>query len=309
MRISVQQASQKLLDGHVVAIPTETVYGLAASVSHPEAIQRIFSLKRRPLNNPLIIHVADRMQIDSYVETYPEKFSELCDRFWPGPLTVVIPVKMETLPSVIRAGLPTAAFRLPNHPVTRAVIAETGPLVMPSANLSGKPSATVPEHVEQDFGSTFPVLDGGPCQHGLESTILIWSGSEWVIGRLGAIAGEEFAPILGYAPQFSNGKSSQKPICPGQHYRHYAPKAKLYLTDEIPHECRTVLGFEENSYPKEKRIIYLGSLDSPSSVARNLYHNLRLLDNEGIAAAWIDLSFPNHGLWESIRERLLKASQ
>lgn len=308
MRISPQQACQELINGHVVAIPTETVYGLAASVEHPEAIRQIFTLKGRPLNNPLITHVADRSQIEPYVDSYPQKFTKLCDTFWPGPLTLVIPVKEEALSPLIRANLPTAAFRLPNHPMTQALIAQTGPLVMPSANVSGRPSATCPDHVEADFGIAFPVLDGASCRHGLESTILIWSGTEWIIGRLGAIAAQEFTPILGYEPQFSSQPSSQKPTCPGQHYRHYAPQAKLHPVDKIPNGCGTVLGFQEKNYPNVKRIIILGSLISPESVAQGLYGKLRMLDAESIEEAWVDMDFPKDGLWKSIRERLLRAS-
>src|SRR5262245_4612508 len=142
MHISLEEAASALKSGLVVAVPTETVYGLAASIDFPDAIEDIFRLKGRPSNNPLIVHVASAKEIAFYVTQQPPQFLKLASAFWPGPLTVVLPVDQVRIPSVARAGLPTAAFRVPNHPLTRELLEITGPLVMPSANLSGKPSAT-----------------------------------------------------------------------------------------------------------------------------------------------------------------------
>lgn len=313
MKIKLEQAHRLLSQGHVVAVPTETVYGLAASLKHPKAIADIFSLKGRPSNNPLIIHLASVKDIHAYVHTFPNQFFALAHAFWPGPLTVVLDVIPDTIPEIVRAGLPTAAFRIPSHPLTQELLAKTGPLVMPSANLSGKPSATCSEHVEEDFGQHFPVLEGGTCAQGLESTILYWNKGFWEIIRLGAIAPGRFLPILGYCPQIRsfNAKSDKEPLCPGQLHKHYAPKAHLKPLsdgfDRLTSGC--IIGFEDRQYPKTCRVLNLGLSTKPESAAQRLYALLRQLDQENIPEAWVDINLPQEGLWLTLLERLHKASQ
>lgn len=309
MRISLEQASNYLKSGHVVAVPTETVYGLAASLNHPAAIDKIFSLKGRPRANPLIIHVANRRDIDSYAIEYPPDFELLAQTFWPGSLTLILPVN-SSVPELARAGLPTAGFRIPAFDLTLSLLKATGPLVMPSANLSGRPSATSPEHVEEDFGVEFPVLDGGLCPKGIESTILLFQDAQWEVARLGAIAPEMLASVLGYLPRVIQKKSEHAPLCPGQLYRHYAPRAHLFLGDPaaLP-SAPFVIGFKERIYPRGKRVILLGSLFKPEEVAENLYKALRQLDQEHSQAAWVDMDFPRDGLWQTIAERLMRAGE
>lgn len=306
MRISFGDACQRLLNGEVIAVPTETVYGLAASLKHPTAIDRIFAIKGRPSNNPLIIHVANASDVTFYASKLPNGFEALAESFWPGPLTIVVPVDTNIISSNIRAGLPTAAFRIPGNPLCRQLIQEVGPIVMPSANLSGKPSATQAIHVESDFGIDFPVLDGGACQHGLESTILYYTDDRWQIIRLGAISAEAFKPILGYLPEFASHKDEKMPICPGQLYRHYAPKAKLLLT--ATPESNVIIGFSDRQYPSTAKVFLLGPLSNPEKIAENLYAILRQLDLEEIETAWVDMDFPKSGLWLTIAERLRKAA-
>lgn len=310
MRINVQKASDLIKQGHVVAIPTETVYGLAASLSNLEAIEQIFTLKGRPSNNPLIIHVADNSQVVYYTKNIPEGFEELAMTFWPGPMTLVLPAESAWVPGIVRAGLDTVAFRIPSHPLALQVLADVGPLVMPSANLSGKPSATDPKHVESDFGPDFPVLDGGECLRGVESTILISQNGKWEIIRLGALSPEIFEPLLGYQPRVVKHSSDSAPICPGQLYKHYAPKAALILDQNIPPESiGAILGFSDKIYPESCKLFALGSTKDPEQVAKNLYCVLRTLDQEGIEKAWVDTRFPETGLWTTIAERLQKAAQ
>lgn len=306
MKISIQEAAERLKKGEVVGVPTETVYGLAASLENVDAIKNIFYLKKRPQDNPLIIHISSIEQIYQYVETLPNGFEELATRFWPGPLTLVIPTS-KNIPNCVRAGLDTAAFRMPNHEMALKLIDLTGPLVMPSANLSGTPSSTKLEHVENDFGSDFPVIDGSPSMHGIESTILIAKGDKWEIGRLGAISVEELESYLKYKINFIS-KSSNNPICPGQKYRHYAPKAKIFTGKTIPEECQVVIGFKEKVYEIDKPVLYFGSIDDPMGAGNRLYDLLREIDQNGFSAVWVDLDFPDVDLWKSIRERLLKAS-
>lgn len=306
MRISLSKTYQLLLSGHVVAIPTETVYGLAASIERPAAIEQIFQLKNRPSNNPLIIHIAKQSQMEPYVKTFPPNFEELAKAFWPGPLTMILPVISNSVPSQASAGLPTAAFRMPHHSLALAVMEWVGPLVMPSANISGRPSSTRREHVEADFGQNFPVLDGGACNHGLESTIIHYSDVRWQILRPGAIVADDFEPICGYVPEIA--QSSVKPICPGQMYRHYAPQAHLNLCQDWK-MCRgVVLGYEEREYKEAIKVFRMGKLSRPQTVAENLYDYLRKLDQEGVREVNVDIDVPNYGLWKTIQERLQKAA-
>lgn len=313
MRVSIDKAAELLTAGEVVAVPTETVYGLAASLTNPYAISEIYSLKGRPANNPLIIHLSAPQQIENFASIIPEGFYSLAEAFWPGPFTVVLPIFTDKVPASACAGLPTGAFRVPNHPLARRLIDITGPLVMPSANLSGRPSATCVEHVEKDFGSHFPVLDGGACTCGVESTILYWQQGEqkWQVARLGAIAPEAFQSVLKYLPDVIDASmGGKKPLCPGQLYRHYAPEATLTLARMIPEGAQgVVVGFEDRSYPAGCRVIALGRSSDPETAAHRLYAVLRRLDQEGIGQAWVDIDFPEEGLWLTLKERLIKASK
>lgn len=308
MRVSFEKACRLLQEGGVVAIPTETVYGLAASLSDPQAINDIFALKGRPSDNPLIIHLADSSQVEFYSKDISKDFDILASTFWPGPMTLVLHAEKEWVPSIVRAGLDTVAFRIPSHPLTLQVLHAVGPLVMPSANLSGKPSATRAEHVENDFGSGFPVLDGGECYRGVESTILMNHLDRWEIVRLGALTPEIFEPFLGYRPEIHEAVDEERPICPGRLYRHYAPQANLVLDRTVPPELiGTVVGFRDRTYPSSCRVYSLGPSDNPEEVAKNLYETLRRLDIDCIEKAWVDTGFPSTGLWTTVAERLRKA--
>ncbi len=309
MYISIEKAVEFLKAGEVVAVPTETVYGLAASIEHPEAIKRVYQLKGRPSSNPLIIHVSNATEINKYVTELPDGFSLLADAFWPGPLTLVLPANIDTVPEIVRAGLQTAAFRVPRHLLARQLLSLTGPLVMPSANLSGTPSATLVAHVEQDFGSNFPVLEGASCAIGLESTILVHTHGKWQIIRQGALAARDFEENLGYQPHVSGPESYTAPLCPGQLFRHYAPKAKLILRKEFSMaHGEIILGFSDKKYPEGNRVINLGISSNPSEIAEKLYKTLRSLDDNHISSALVDIDLPKTGLYLTILERLYKAA-
>ncbi len=303
MRVNVSEAAARLNSGDVVALPTETVYGLAASLRHPKAIQNIFTLKGRPQDNPLIVHAASVEQLLPYTRDLPETFFSLAEHYWPGSLTLVVSANVDQVSEIVRAGLETVAFRVPDHPLTLEVLRQTGPLVMPSANLSGTPSATHASHVENDFGQEFPVLDGGACSKGVESTILLWRETKWMMGRQGGVPVEDFESLLGYIPELTT--STSKPLCPGQLYKHYSPKTKL-TTEENP-SLIPVVGFSDREYPDEVPLYVLGRSDNPQEVAKNLYQVLRQLDRDKVDIAWVDMDFPLEGLWSTIRERLVKA--
>lgn len=307
MLLDLQKAKDLLKSGSVVAIPTETVYGLAALADNEKAVQSIFTLKGRPSHNPLILHIGDHEQCLQYASSKPKGLESLMSAFWPGPLTLVVPVHQSLVLPSVRANLPTAAFRMPNHPLTLELLKNCSPLVAPSANLSGSPSATKPEHVENDFGKNFPILDGGPCEHGVESTILISHQDSWQIARLGALSQEALAQVLGYLPSLATA-NNDAPICPGQLLAHYAPKARLTLSTKRPHQKEVVLGFTNRTYEHATKLFLLGNLENPETIAHKLYHTLRQLDLEGIPNAWVDIDFADRGLLKTIKERLIRAA-
>lgn len=312
MRISHTEAVELLKNDQVIGLPTETVYGLAGRAESPIAIQKIYKLKNRPHQNPLIVHIASLESLQPFLLESIETLPKLASLFWPGPLTLVVPVKPHTIPSMARGGLPTAAFRVPLLESTRNLIRETGPLVAPSANISGKPSATKPEHIENDFGIDFPVLetDEIAAHFGLESTILIYHEGKWVAGRLGAIPLARFESVLGYIPSISNVNA---PLCPGQLFRHYAPDAAITLSESGWVESSDdlfdiVVGFPERAYVGAKTVIHWGSESNPDLCAQELYAILRELDMQKEAKVFWDIRFNGSGDWDTILDRLKKAS-
>ena len=228
----IEEAKSFLKSGELVAIPTETVYGLAAPIFSPTSIDKIFALKNRPIDNPLIVHVASISMVESLVSHMSEAFHELVRAFWPGPLTLILP-KNETVPDKVTAGHPTVAIRMPSHPVAlRLIEAMEEPLVAPSANLSGKPSPTTAEHVLEDFrGKLAAVLDGGSCSIGIESTVLSLVGDKPAILRPGAILREQIEDLL--KRSIGEEITGDSPPSPGTKYRHYAPLAPIRLVDAL----------------------------------------------------------------------------
>jgi L-threonylcarbamoyladenylate synthase len=213
----------------VVAFPTETVYGLGADALNSDAIAAVFTAKGRPSDNPMIVHVATVAEID-LCGVMNDRGLRLARAFMPGPLTLVIAAH-ESIPLIARAGLPTVAVRVPAHPVAAALIARSGPLVAPSANLSGRPSPTTAQHVCDDLnGRIAAVLDGGPCQIGIESTVVDVSGSEVVILRPGYISRGAIERVLGEEVVMAEADADPSaPRAPGMKYRHYAPSIPVRL--------------------------------------------------------------------------------
>ena len=224
----IQHFAEILKQGGVVAFPTETVYGLGASVFQPEAIQRIFQVKGRPQDNPLIVHISSLDQLPLIVSDVPQLFYRLAEKFFPGPLTVLLP-KLETVPDIVSANLPQIGVRMPSHLIARQLIEAVGmPLVAPSANLSGKPSSTSAAHVQADFGDQIDgVIDGGLCSYGIESTVMTLSPYPQIL-RPGAITQKELEEVLGIHIPYAEAHGD-KPLSPGMKYRHYAPVAKVTL--------------------------------------------------------------------------------
>ena len=229
-------AAEFIKNGELVAIPTETVYGLGANGLNPEAVAKIFQAKGRPQDNPLILHIADAADMEKFCHSIPEVAYRLAEAFWPGPLTLVLPAR-ENVPSCTTAGLPTVAVRCPDNEVTREIIRLSGvPIAAPSANISGKPSTTTAAHVLHDHdGKIAAVVDGGPCRVGVESTILDLSEKEPRLLRPGGITGEQLCRIVGdivIDKAITASVDKDEVVkAPGMKYRHYAPDCKVLIVD------------------------------------------------------------------------------
>lgn len=229
---NIVRAARLLQQGQLVAFPTETVYGLGAVFHSAKAVRSVYKAKRRPQDNPLIVHIADRDQIDDLVASYPDWVRPVLDVMWPGPLTVVLP-RADTMPDWATCGLDTIAVRCPDHQVALRLLRHVGePVFAPSANLSGKPSPTQAKHVMYDFSEeplVAAVLDAGVCRGGIESTVLLVREDHGVIVRRGQYDAESIEHLARVPVHYDTGKVD-KPLSPGQKYRHYAPKAQVVLS-------------------------------------------------------------------------------
>ncbi len=311
---NIEKAVAILRNNDLVAIPTETVYGLAGNIYSEEAIRKIFEVKQRPLFNPLIVHIHSIDQLDKIAKIIPEKAKRLAQTFWPGSLTLVLE-KSEVIPDVVTAGKSTVGIRMPNHPVTRELLSKLDfPLAAPSANPFNRISPTSAEHVEAYFSDTLQmVLQGGPCENGIESTIVGFEDDEPVLYRLGAISVEDIEKVVGKISV--RNKKESAPDAPGMLAKHYAPRTKLYLTDSVDallakHKNKKigVLSFsKEISQPSIKSNIVLSKEGDFKEAAARLYESLHLLDNEGLDII-IAERLPDTDLGKSINDRLERAA-
>lgn len=272
--LTIEQAAALILAGQIVAFPTETVYGLGASIFQPEAIARIYAVKKRPIDNPLIAHIASLQDLQRIAVDLPKRFFALYARFFPGPLTLVLR-KHPQVPGIVSAGQETIAIRMPAHPLARQLIQMVGqPLVAPSANLSGKPSGTHPSHIWADFNDRIAgIIDGGACTLGIESTVLSLIHEEPVILRPGLITKAEIEEVL--AETVRERLPTDAVSSPGMKYRHYAPKAKVRLFSNI--EQLLQKRSSRNSWLLSTIPIH-GEPFYPLS-CEQLYHTLRLADD------------------------------
>ncbi|SHM85688.1 L-threonylcarbamoyladenylate synthase [Polaribacter sp. KT 15] len=309
----IQKAAQLLTDEKLVAIPTETVYGLAGNIFSEKAIKSIFSTKKRPFFNPLIVHIPSKEALKDIVVDIPEKAKLLADAFWPGSMTLVLK-KNKNIPDLITAGKDTVAVRIPNHPVTLELLNSIDfPLAAPSANPFGSISPTKPEHVESYFNNEISqVLDGGSCANGIESTIIGFNNNEPIIYRLGALALEEIEAVVGKITILN--KKEVKPDAPGMLARHYAPKTTTYLVDDVASEIQKhndkkigVLVFNSSVNNNEVTEIILSKNNSMQEAATNLYNAMHTLDSQNLDII-IAERFPNNGLGKSINDRLQRAT-
>jgi len=320
----IAAAGKILRTGGLVAIPTETVYGLAANALDAAAVGRIFAAKGRPADNPLIVHINDLSALGALCENIPDAAVLLASRFWPGPLTLVLP-RRNVVPDAVTAGLDTVAVRLPGSSAARAVIKAAGcPLAAPSANRSGSPSPTTAEHVWYDMdGRIEAILDGGPCAVGVESTVLDLSGDKPRLLRPGGVTHAELEELLGPVEVdpavLGPMPPGQSPRAPGMKYRHYAPHAPVILlrgpADAAAKYVRAhaepgaaVLCFDgEGTLFESVECVLYGKEDDPASLARGLFDALRRLDRPEVGVIYA--RYPEgEGLYEAVRNRLGKAA-
>ena len=232
----IDDAVKLLAQGELVAFPTETVYGLGAIATNEKAVKNVYKAKGRPSDNPLIVTVSDAKMMSHYAKEVPERAQKLIKKFWPGPLTLLLYVKPHSLPKAVTGGLDTVAFRCPNDDLTHQLISKLGyPIVGPSANTSTKPSPTTAAHVYHDLkGKIAGIIDGGPTEVGLESTIIDLSVATPIVLRPGAVTPAELSQVLGEKVLINSGKVADKdvPKAPGMKYRHYAPSAPVVVVDD-----------------------------------------------------------------------------
>lgn len=306
---SVAQAAEILSDGKLVAIPTETVYGLAGNALDAEAVVKIFETKARPRFDPVIVHVGDWATAKHYVSEIPDGAEMLAATFWPGPLTLLLP-RDKSIPDIVTAGLDRVGIRCPDHPLTRDLLQQLSfPLAAPSANAFGYVSPTSAAHVKHQLGRKIPyILDGGPSRIGIESTIVGWEEGKPVIYRLGGISVEQIESVVG---PVTVQHSTSKPQAPGQLQKHYAPAKPFFLgnieqliADKKLKRPGILLFQGKSSLPSTYVLSPTGDLHE---AARNLFGYLRELDQldiDGVVAEPV----PDRGLGRAINDRLRRAA-
>jgi len=310
---AISRAVRLLHEGQVIGLPTETVYGLAADGLNPAALARIFEVKQRPLFDPLILHVADPEAAWALTVHVPETARRLADRFWPGPLTLILP-KKEIVPDLATSGLPHVALRVPAHPVAQALLrAFGGPLAAPSANRFGRISPTDAAAVRAELGEGVPlILDGGPCAVGVESTVLDLSGHGPVLLRAGGLALEELETLVG--PIERARPVDENPAGPGQLKSHYAPRKSLRIVEssaQIPDEPAAAwLAFgahaKHSSFPGV--VENLSPTGDLREAAVHFFRSLRRLDDDPRVQIIYATPLPAHGLGLAMNERLGRAA-
>ena len=305
---AIARAARLLRDGELVAFPTETVYGLGGDATSEAAVARIFATKGRPHFNPLIVHVPGLPEAEP-LAVFDARAREAARRFWPGPLTLVLPRRTAAgLSLLASAGLDTVALRVPAHPVARQLLRAAGkPIAAPSANRSGRVSPTMAAHVAAEFDTGVAlILDGGACPVGLESTILDLTGAVPVLLRPGGVSLEELAAVFGEIAMPSAGE--QTPRAPGSLPSHYAPSLKLRLDAREPRPGEALLAFGPEGAPAGfAELLWLSRSGDPTEAAANLFASLRQVDRPEFTGIAV-MPIPEHGLGRAINDRLRRAA-
>lgn len=309
----VAVAAEWLRRGALVGIPTETVYGLAANAFDPEAVLQIFTAKKRPAFDPLIVHVHHQDQLAGLVTDAPQEARALMAQFWPGPLTLVLP-KTSRVPDIVTSGLPSVAVRMPHHELTLELLrALDFPLAAPSANPFGYVSPTTAAHVVDQLGESVPyVLDGGPCAVGVESTIIGWEDGVPVLYRPGGLGIEDIEAVIGSVRSQNSAQIRQVlPVAPGMIESHYAPRKPLFrgdVTELLAARAGRAVGVIAFTNRFEGVVCEtLSDRGDLIEAARNLFAAMRRLDAAGIDCILAEI-FPEEGLGRAINDRLRRAS-
>lgn len=314
MQVNLEQAIAKLKTGEVVAIPTETVYGLAADAGSESALREIYAIKQRPRDNPLIVHIGDVAQVCDWAAEFSPLAQKLAKAFWPGPFTLVLPAK-ENVSLIVRANEPTVALRVPSHALTLQLLKESGlALAAPSANKYTQLSPTTAAHVTAGLGEEIAVLDGGACQVGIESTIVSVAGNNWQLLRHGMVTAAQISAVAGKPALVSMAKL---PKAPGQHIVHYSPKTPVLLFDSLPaliayqqnstKTCAALIIDENPPQPLSDNFAYIYLAKKSEEVAEHLYEALHRLDALNVAQLLV-LMPPNMPEWLAILDRLKRAA-
>jgi L-threonylcarbamoyladenylate synthase len=315
MNESILTAKQHLENGDVVAIPTETVYGLAANALDANAVEKIFKIKQRPATNPLIVHIKNADYLDRITKDVPAIAHTLARHFWPGPITLVLP-KKDCIPQIVTATKDTVGVRIPSHPIALALLNELDfPLAAPSANPFGYISPTTAAHVKSQLGNKIPyILDGGASQKGIESTIVGFEDNQPIIYRLGAISKEEIETVVGKVKIKNNTNAS--PVAPGMLTKHYSPKTRFVLSENINKSIEEnqnkKVGFicinEPQVNIEKSRYIVLSEEQNLQIAAKNIYAAMHEMDTKNYDLI-IAEKFPNYGIGASVNDRLIRATE
>ncbi len=312
LRKTLLLGAEKLAKGGLVAFPTETVYGLGADATNPSAVEKIFAAKKRPFFDPLIVHVSDRDQMLPLVTELPEKAAMLISRFWPGPLTVVLP-KSSLVPSIVTAGFPSVAIRMPNNPLALELIHLSGkPIAAPSANLFGCTSPTTARHVEEQLAGAYDaIIDGGGCTVGIESTVISFVGETPRILRPGGIDQKAIESCIGKVLSDQQETTEDAANSPGMLPSHYATATKLRIVEDLnAYASRKDVGvllFGTSNQVFSGPVEYLSLSYDPAEAARRLYQAMRRLDSLSLSLLVVKL-LPETGIGIAVNNRLMKAA-
>jgi L-threonylcarbamoyladenylate synthase len=302
----LHEAVRLLSAGKLVGMPTETVYGLAANALDPVAVARIFEAKNRPAFDPLIVHIGQRAELAQLVTHLPAEAETLMQAFWPGPLTLVLP-KTEAVPDLVTSGLPHVAVRMPRHPLALRLLQSLPfPLAAPSANPFGYVSPTTAQHVMDQLADQVGfVLDGGPCQVGLESTVVGFRSERAIILRQGGIPQEAIEEVLGHAVDSQTSQS--RPDAPGQLDSHYAPHRTIHLLEHGTRPTDVAKESWISFAPHAEAMASLAPDGSVATAAQRLFGVLRHLDQQPGGPVWIEKA-PEIGLGRAVNDRLMRAA-
>jgi L-threonylcarbamoyladenylate synthase len=314
-QVEIETAVQALRDGELVAFPTETVYGLGANAQNPAAVRKIFEAKGRPVSHPVIVHLDSPRFLHRWVREVPETATKLAERFWPGPLTMVMP-RAPNVHDIVTGGQDTVAIRVPSHPMAQQLLtAFGGGIAAPSANRYGKLSPTRAEHVREELGDTVKViLDGGECQIGLESTIVSFEGQAVRLLRPGAVTAAQIRQVVG---ELLIGADLQSPRVPGGTPSHYAPTTPMAIvpSGEVDAHAaalseggrRVAVLAQRLPLKSHKYVTWINAGRRPEQYGHDLYANLRTLDKAGCQQILVQ-DVPDGEAWDAIRDRLRRAA-